>query len=346
MSEFGQLNLDDLAGENARLNTEPGTAGGGFLDKFIQIPDPKPGKTIVFPVRILPPAKGAKLFQYTRLHMLNGRKYHCPKPLTKDGKWDRNTKCVVCDYYNGLYRQKDKLEEAGRKAEAEKLEAEARNIKPIERYYYNVIARKVVTDKGEEKNVGPKILSVGKVLHKMIVRAIVGDENVPPIGNVVDVKGGYDFIIMKEIRGVGKDGYPNYDRSSFDRAPSPAGTVEEIKQWVENLHVLAELRQVKEGDVMEKQLAIHRGLIPDDSDNQTFNVDEFDSKWNGGKTSTSVSVPRNLSEEDAVNAAVNSASFDEADAPTPETAPAATAPAEDIPIEDEDFLKELAEMEE
>lgn len=333
MSDFGTLDLEAMAGESSRLGAEPrqgGASNGKRDEKYINIPDPKPGQTIVYPVRILPPAKGARLFQYNRLHMLNGRTYHCPRPLTPEGKWDYKVKCVVCEYYNSLYRQKDKLKDQGRQAEADKVEEEAKSIKPIERYYYNAIARK----EGDQTNVGPKIFSVGKVVHKMIVRAIVGDETEAPLGNITDVKTGYDFVVKKEKRGTDKDGYPNYDRSGVARDSSPAGTPEEIKKWSENLHNLAELRQVKDHEVLEKQLAIHRGLIPDET--ASFDVDEFDRKFTGGKP-TATTTP-SASVEDRVEAAVGS--FDETAAPTP------SAPAEDITIEDEDFLKDLEAMEE
>jgi hypothetical protein len=327
MSEFGSLDLEEMSGESARLNVEPNTGGGGGKrdDKYINIPDPKPGKSIAYPVRVLPPAKGGKLFQYTRLHMLNGRTYQCPKPLNRDGKWDRNTKCTVCDYYNSLYRQRDKLNEQGRAEEAEKVEAEARDIKPIERYYYNAVARK----DGDQTNVGPKILSVGKVVHKMIVRAIVGDENTKPIGNVTDLKAGYDLIIMKEMRSTGKKAYPNYDRSDFDRQTSPTGSPEEVKRWSENLHDLTALRNVTDNEVLEKQLAIHRGLIEDDRDG--FDVDEFDRKYRPAGSSVAAPVG---DVEDRLDATVGSF--------TEETP--VSAPVEDITIEDEDFLKDIEAM--
>lgn len=334
MSEFGALDLEAMAGESSRLNVEPGQAGGGSKrdDKYINIPDPKAGQTIVYPVRILPPAKGAKLFQYNRLHMLNGRTYHCPRPLTREGKWDYKVKCVVCDYYNSLYRQRDDLKNQGRQAEADKVEEEAKAIKPIERYYYNAIARK----DGDQVNVGPKIFSVGKVVHKMIVRAIVGDETEAPLGNITDPKTGFDFIVKKEKRGTDKNGYPNYDRSGPARESSPAGTPEEIKKWSEGLHDLASLRQVKDHDILEKQLAIHRQLIPDEQEN--FNVDEFDRKYTGGTSNAGTTRPATSgSVEDQIDAVVGGSS--EPVVPT-------QAPAEDLTIDEEDFLKDLEAMEE
>lgn len=334
MSEFGTLNLEDMQGEDSRLNDAKQQRRD---DLYVPMPDVKPGSTGLVAVRILPPSKGSKLFQYTRLHMIKGRSIHCPKPLV-NGKWDRNTPCPICDYYNELWRQADKLNDQGKKEAAERLQDEARSIKPIERYYYNAIVRNLTDESGNKQtNVGPRILSIGKVLHKMIVRAIVGDETEAALGDITHPKTGYDFLIKKEVRGTGKDGYPNYDRSAFARESSPLGTKEEIVKWVEGLHDLTTLRSLKDVDALEHELARHRGLIEEEESG--FNIDKFDAKY--GK-SGAVSVPRNVSDEDAVGSVVANASTDDTDDAVP--APTATAPVEDVSVDDEDFLKELQGM--
>lgn len=330
MSEFGNLNLEDMAGEDTRLSTEGNQ--NNFLEQFLPMPDVKPGQTGTVAVRVLPPTKGGKLFQYNRVHTINSRKVHCPRPLV-NGKWDRNVVCPICDYYSGLWRQADKAEKTGNVSEADAFKEEARSIKPVERYYYNAMGRSVVIDGKEEKNVGPRILSVGKILHKMIIRAIVGEEGDPDskLGNITDLKAGYDFIIRKEV--TAGDGWPKYDRSSFARNPSPAGEPSDIKTWAENLHDLTKLRNPKEVDYLEKELAIHRGLIPDE--NEAFNTDEFDAKW------------RQKNEDEGVvtttTETTESAQMD--DVVTEATTEASPPPVEDAPIEDEDFLTELENME-
>lgn len=332
MSEFGTLNLEEMAGEDSRLNSE-GIANN-FLDQFVPMPDVKPGATGTVAIRILPPVKGGKLFQYNRVHTLNTRKIHCPRPLV-NGKWDRNIACPICDYYSALWAQADKLDKAGHGAEADKLKDEARGMKPVERYYYNAIVRSLTLDGETKTNVGPRILSVGKILHKMIIRAIVGDENDPDskLGNIADLKNGYDFIIRKELVGE----YPKYDRSGFARQPSVAGEPGDIEKWAANLHDLTKLRNPRDLEYLEKELAIHRGLIPDDT-TAAFNTDNFDSKWKQKAqdevnelmehTPGGVSVPAGVPK--ATTSTVKS-----------ESAP----PVEDAPIEDEDFLKELEDME-
>lgn len=327
MSEFGVLDLDDIQGEGTRLATKAGAQN--FLDKYVPMPKVKPGGTGLVLLRILPPANGKKLYQYTRLHTINGRSVHCPKPLIQ-GKWDKNTPCPICNYYNSLWAQIDKLEDSGQMELAEKLKQEARSIKPVERYYYNAIIRKLTDDKGEvHLNVGPRIWSVGKTVHQMIVRAIVGDDTEKGLGDITHPKNGYDFNLKIEMTSSGKDAFPNYNRSTFARDPSPLGTPEEVAKWVEGLHDLSTLRILKGLDHLKKELAIHRGLIPDDK--QQFNVDEFDAEFRGpasSTTATSVSVPAGV---ESVHTEV-----------VAETAPANIA--EDVSIDNEEFLKELQDM--
>lgn len=285
MSEFGALNLEEMTGENNRLAEQGGAVG--FLDQFVPMPEVKPGQTGSVAVRILPPVKGGKLFQYNRVHTMNGRKVHCPRPVV-NGKWDRNVACPVCDYYSGLWRQIDKLEKQFGKdcPQCQPLKDEARELKPVERYYYNAVVRSMVVDGKEVKNEGPRILSVGKILHGTIIGAIVGREGDADskLGNITDLKNGWDFIIRKEVT-AGSEGFPKYDKSGFARNQSPSGSPEEIKKWQENLHDLTKLRNPKDNDYLEKELAIHRGLIPDIT--EAFDVDGFDAKW-GGKAANKV----------------------------------------------------------
>lgn len=331
MSEFGGLDLEEMAGEDARLNEAGGQSN--FLDQFVPMPEVKPGQTGTVAVRLLPPVKGGKLYQYNRTHKMNDRSIHCPRPLI-NGKWDRNVPCPICDYYSALWRQIDKLEKAGHVAEAEKLKNEARLIKPVERYYYNAIVRSMPGEGGMVlTNAGPRILSVGKLLHKQLIRAIVGEEGDPDskLGNITDLKNGWDFIIRKEV--TPGDGWPKYERSGFARNPSPAGTPEEIKKWAESLHDLTKLRNPKGMDVLEKELAIHRGLIPDDT--ETFDTDSFDAKWRQKDEVKEMMThtPGGVAVPEGVPAA------------TKTEAPAAEKVAEvDIPVDNAEFLAELEAM--
>lgn len=326
MSEFGALDLEEVAGEKSRLETK---GQGGFLDQFVPMPEVKTGESGEVVVRILPPVKGGKLFQYNRIHTINGRKIHCPRPLV-NGKWDRDTPCPICDYYNALWREADKAEEAGNKEQAEALKKEARSIKPIERYYYNALVRSMVVDGKTVNNVGPRILSVGKILHQMIIRAIVSEKPQEKLGDITHIETGYDFIITKEMRSE----FPNYDRSNFARESSPLGDKELVSQVVANMHDLTKFRNLKPVSELEKELAIHRGLIADDS--ETFNVEQFDAKYQGqGTTATSASVPADVTSEEEIASEVTVEA-------TSETTEAVETP--DVPIESDEFLQDLAEF--
>jgi len=310
MSEFGVLNLAEVEGEDKRLNTKD---GGSFLDQFVPISDLKSGESLA--VRILPPVKGGKLFQYNRIHTINNRKVNCPRPLV-NGKWDRNVPCPICDYYNSLWQQSDHAEKEGNKKEAERIRAEARSIKPIERYYYNALVRKMTVNGEAKTNVGPRILSVGKVLHQMIIRTIVSEDPQERLGDVTHVKNGYDFIIRKEMRAD----YPNYDRSTFAREPSPLGDAELISAISENLIDLSKFRTLKGLEDIKKELAIHRGLIPDIV--QNFDVAQFDSEFSTTtKSKSSASVPVNVTTETE-----------------------SVQVQDDVAIESDEFLADLAEF--
>ena len=322
MTEFGTLDLEGVQEEEKRLSTK---GQGAFLEQFVPMPEVKAGETGSVTVRILPPLKGGKVFQYNRIHNINNRKVTCPRPLV-NGKWDKNVPCPICDYYNSLWRQIDKLEAEGDIDGAELLKKEARSIKPVERYYYNALVREMVVNGEKQTNVGPRILSVGKTVHQMIIRAIVSELPEERLGDITHIKNGYDFIIKKELR----SGYPNYDRSVFAREATPMGEQELIDKVAENMHDLSKFRVLKEHDILKKELAIHRGLIPDDADE--FSVEEFDAEFVGSSstTATSASVPADVQSESAeTNSEVETESAKE----------------EDVAVESEDFLATLDEIE-
>lgn len=245
------LNLDELRMELKRTDS-PG--GSGFLDNFVKMPDGEGSVT----VRLLPPKKGNKLYCVTRTHRLQQKNFHCLQTLVGD-KWQGM--CPICNYYKKLWRDSDQV--GGEQATA--LQTEARSIKPIERYYYNCLVREVIGLNGDkQRNVGPKILSIGKQLHARILRAILGDPAVdePELGDVTDSQNGRDFKIIKKLVKGGADSFPNYDQSKF-MSESILGTADEAAKWMENLHELQALRQIKTYDELMHELNIFRGLETD-----------------------------------------------------------------------------------
>jgi len=276
------INLNAIRQENQRLsNTNQNTS---FLDNFVMMPE---GEGVIT-VRILPPRKGLDLpFQASRTHKLNNKNFHCLCHLEANGKWVGN--CPICNYYRSLWRDSDKVGEE----QANQLRAEARMIKPIERYYYNVIVRKQTDPKtGETKtNVGPKIYSCGKQVHSKIIRAMCGDPTTdePELGDISDTLKGRDFKIIKKMTKSGNESFPNYTESKFG-PESVLGTKDEIAEWLENLHDLEALRQTKTPDELFKEVRIFRGLEKDPST-------EFDTSSFGTKPAVQI-APAKASTDD------------------------------------------------
>jgi hypothetical protein len=311
------LDLQGLKNESLRLNKEPG-GGNDFLENFVKFPEQ--GGVVL--VRLLGPAmpgmfnrKSSPFFQATRIHRVNGKSLHCLKSLEGD-KWEGE--CPICRYYNWLWKESESKDPT----EAARLQAAARAIKPIERYYYNVIVRKEVDEKTGEvrENVGPKILSVGKTLHKRIIAAIVGDENMqePALGDVTDFKTGRDFKIIKTIRPSGKESYPNYDSSKF-MDPS-AVDPDQGKLWMENVHDLPALRHTLEADEARIELKKHLGIIPSEEGSGGFDPSEYQVPTSG------VTVQQELAPE-VSNAAVE-----------------AVTAAGGEGLDDDDFINKLREI--
>jgi hypothetical protein len=162
--------------------------------------------------------------------------------------------------------------------EAKRLQDLYRNLKPIERYYYNCIVRREEDENGViQENVGPKILSVGKTLHEKILTGICGDPEIgeEPLGDVTDHKVGRDFKIVKKIVKSGDQSYPKYEGSKFLDS-SPLGTPEQIEKWTKDMHDLSALRIIKPVEVLEHELKCHLGLVTDSE--TEFNASEYENK--------------------------------------------------------------------
>ena len=287
------LDLQELQGETDRLASQEGS---GFGKNFLKLPD---GKCVVN-IRLLPPAAKGKfdrekssLFQRTRLHMINGKAFHCPRELQEDG-WFKGP-CPICEYYTLLWKQsKSKSPE-----EAKHDQTIARQIKAIERYYYNCIVR-AETDPETGKtveNVGPKIYACGKTMHAKIITGIVGsqEEDEPGYGDVTDPVNGRDFKIIKGIKKSPDGTYPEYDKSKYMDV-SPLGTPEQVEKWLEELHDLAALRVVKSYDDLLHQLRVHFGIEKDETIG--FDVSEFNK---GGTSKSTVTVQKNADADDDVS---------------------------------------------
>jgi hypothetical protein len=307
------LDLSSLKKEASRL-----TEGAGFGKNFVKMPQ---GKGVLV-VRFLSVPE-QPFFMRTRTHSVNGRSLHCPRELQDDGFW--RGPCPICEYYSLLWKNsKSKSPE-----EAKKMQEQARAIRPVERYYYNVIVRKEVdSETGETReNVGPLILSVGKTLHEMIITEITGDEatETEGLGDVTDIVNGRDYKIVKGIKKSPDGEFPEYPKSKF-MEPSPLGTPEQIEEWHKNVHNLSDLRKLLNYDELLKQMRIHFGLEKDES--VGFDPTEF--QKGSATTTQGVDVSSDADE-------------DEDEAPTKESKETADVNSLDVDesLVDDDFIKDL-----
>jgi hypothetical protein len=297
------LNMSELEDEAASLADRENNSE--YMDKFVKMPE----KTGSVTVRIMPPAPTGMfgretkngLFQATRIHTVNGKKFHCPrvkKMIGEHARWVSPTgqpedDCPICLYYTYLWKKIEKLPE--KSGESLALKAKARAIKPAERYYYNAIVRKQFdSDKNEmEYNLGPKILSIGIGLHNKIILAITGNKKmeIKAKGDITHYLTGRDLQIVKKIEKSGDDEFPNYDESFFLEEATPAAPDEgTFKTWIENLNDLSALRTIKPREELERQLKIHNGVIKDDGDQAGFNASDFEVKASAEAEDAGVTV--------------------------------------------------------
>lgn len=291
------LNIAELELEMERVTAETGGQGGDFLENFVKMPEGNGAVTL----RLLPPAEAGMFgkernhfYCATRTHKVNDRSLHCPKTL-QGKKWVGE--CPICSYYSWLWGESESEQKTAE--EAKHLQAQARAIKPVERYYFNCIVRQQFNEKTQEmeKNVGPKILSVGKMVYGLILKAIVGNKELEeePLGDVTHLLNGRDFKLIKTMRQSGKDNFPNYSESKF-LDPSPLGDKDQVKRWLESLHDLSSLRTVKTVDELKHELKIHLGLIADDAGTSGFDPKEFQ-RSDSSSTSASVTVLKEVVKE-------------------------------------------------
>ena len=246
--------LNELKQEADRILTD-NNQQNEFLAKFVQMPDNEGSITL----RFLPPTHDLKLpWQATRVHRVNGKSFHCRKELT-NGRWQGKVGiCPICDYYNWLWNEANNT--TGQKAD--EFIALARDIKPVERFYYNAVVRE------DPSQTGVKIYSCGKKVQQKLLKACVGDKNIAAIkalGNIFDVTGkeGRDFIVVKKLVKSGSQKFPNYDESYFVD-PSPLAEPDEVEKLLASAHVLSELRNLKEPEELRLELKKHLGLVVGD----------------------------------------------------------------------------------
>lgn len=320
MAAYEALDISELELENDRVNSKNAVSENS--NNYVRYPEPNSFVTL----RFLPRRKGQPLFCAVKYHMLrdsNGNKkiFFSPKELVKDEKgrpkWvGENT--IIDKYLRDLWAKSEKSPEK----ERQELQNQYRDLKGVERYYYNVLVRQEKDMKTGEtlKNVGPKIFSCGKTIHAMIVRAIVGDKSAgeEPLGDITNPKNGHDFKLVKKMNGE----YPNYDLSKFLDA-SPLGSPDEINNWLENLHDLQTIRVVKNEDELKHALKIHLGLLQDTASDDSYDPNEFSLAKSSPKSKSNEAAPKDLG-LDSVSSS--------------------TAVEEEEIMADDEFLKEIDDL--
>lgn len=212
------IDLDEL--RKKYLESSNTDENGDFLSKFLNIQE---GTNLV---RILPDKEERPFYAETKIHRVphgdNGVKnFHCRKV--------HGEKCPLCDAYYGLW---DMVNKGNLSPDAKKkAEALARQIKPRDRFYMNVVDRET----GDVK-----ILSIGIILFKKIVSMMVD----PDYGDITDLATGHDFKIVKEMDGQ----WPKYDQSAARPKSTEAGSKADISGWMESLHDIHGLVKLEEFD--------------------------------------------------------------------------------------------------
>jgi hypothetical protein len=328
MASYEAIDLAEMAAESVRVNSKGPTQENNNI--YVRMPSGQgtgEGNSFIT-IRFLPRRKGEHLFCATKYHSLkdsNGNRkiFFSPKKLTKTDKGDyrwTGDNTVIDKYLRDLWAKSDKV---SGKAQ-EDLRNQYRELKGIERYYYNVIVRQEKDPKTGEaiKNVGPKILSCGKTIHGQIMRAIVGDEAAgeEPLGDITNPKTGRDFkLVKKNVKGANGAEYPNYDQSKF-LEPSALGTPEEVEKWIENLHDLQSIRVIKTEEELKHALKIHLGLITENGDDD----DDYDASEFSVKNNSKNESKKELIEDQKEKVAIS-------------------AEEEEI-MADDDFLKEIDDL--
>lgn len=227
------INLDQLRSKLEALETK-GTGGSSdFLNNFLSLED---GDNLI---RILPSPEdsGKEFYAETMIHRIptedgKTKNFHCLKVHGKS--------CPVCEAYYGLW----KAYNATGKTD-ETLSAAARQIKPRERYYMNVV------DRGSKQ---VKILSIGQIIYKKIIKVMTQKDPETgeyEYGDITNLTEGHDYIINK----VMEDGWPKYGDSMVRPRQTAAGSQKEIDGWMGTLHDIYAL--VKEEDYEEaKNIAL------------------------------------------------------------------------------------------
>lgn len=162
-------------------------------------------------IRILPSSDEDQFFyKATGIHRIDDQNVYCPKLTT-------GAPCPICETVSKLW--------ASKRPEDITL---AKKLKARKKFYSNVIVRKLDSDGEVVESDGPYIWTFGvKMLDKLLNYIFDKD-----FGDLTSLKNGWDFVVEKGE----KDGFPNYDNSKPRVHSTPAGSSDEIADWLERAH--------------------------------------------------------------------------------------------------------------
>ncbi len=219
-------------------------------------------------IRLLPPAKGGKLFCGTRNHRIGSKVICCTKILVEK-KWEGS--CIACDLYSRLWA---KYSADG----GEDILNTTRGIKPINRYLYNIV------DIADMEL--PKVYKAGETVHQSIITSIVGDKTTKALGDVTDRKTGRNLrISSRMIRATSVQSYPSY-HAEFQE-PSIICAAKQWKVWAGKLADLEDLRTklIAQNGNVSRIIVDEMGIDPSDPDpfakKPKYKYRNLDDEWEG-----------------------------------------------------------------
>lgn len=175
-------------------------------------------------IRILPPWNNLQTipFKKTGYHEILGERYNCPKEI-------KNEPCPICNKSRSLYKSK-----------REEDVALARELRAIQRFFFNIIVR------GQEEK-GVQKFGCGKKITEKIMSIMLNELQ----RDITDPQDGNDIMIVKTMQGD----YPDYSSSYAIHQSSPLNNM----KWLQQLHDLDSAFVTKSYDelcaVLDKKLS-------------------------------------------------------------------------------------------
>lgn len=177
----------------------------------------KENSTVRF--RVLPPVGDMKVWYANR-------KCHYPPGSnqgTQCGKHGPNQICIICDHYKNLWAKSQGMPWGCK--EQQLYQNTARSIKPVNRYYCNVLVHDPATKQYDPQ---PKIFAMGTMVFEQMKQIILcGLDEGEKEGIYYSLGEGFDFKVSKILTGPCR--FPRFDVSLARGTPKPeVGSPDEV----------------------------------------------------------------------------------------------------------------------